>query len=55
MKCKTEKPCRHKDGSGQHHPMGVFPIEEQLQEFGHCSLSRYFYFAFAFSPISTRR
>jgi hypothetical protein len=38
MKCKTDKPERHKDGSGHHHPMGVFPIEEQLQEFGHCSL-----------------
>src|SRR5712671_4539456 len=31
MKCKTDKPERHKDGSGHHHPMGVFPIEEQMQ------------------------
>ena len=45
MKCKTDKPERHKDGSGQHHPMGVFPIEQQVEHFGHCPLSRYFPFA----------
>jgi hypothetical protein len=31
MKCKTDKPGRHKDGSGHHHPMRIFPIEEQMQ------------------------
>jgi hypothetical protein len=35
MKCKTDKPDRHKDGSGHHHPMGVFPIEQQVEHFGH--------------------
>jgi hypothetical protein len=34
MKCKTDKPDRHKDGSGHHHPMGVFPIEQQVEHFG---------------------
>jgi hypothetical protein len=34
MKCKTDKPERHKDGSGHHHPMGVFPIEQQVEHFG---------------------
>jgi len=48
MKCKTDKPERHKDGPGHHHPMGVFPIEQQVEHFGRCSLSRYF--PFAFSP-----
>jgi hypothetical protein len=51
MKCKTDKPGRHKDGSGHHHPMGVFPIEQQVEHFGHCPLSRYF--PFAFGPGST--
>jgi hypothetical protein len=36
MKYKTDKPERHKDGSGHHHPMGVFPIEQQVEHFGHC-------------------
>jgi hypothetical protein len=35
MKCKTDKSGRHKDGSGHHHPVGVFPVEEQLEQFGH--------------------
>jgi hypothetical protein len=30
-KRKTDKSKRHKDGSGHHHPMGVFPIEQQVQ------------------------
>jgi hypothetical protein len=42
-KDKTDKSKRHKDGSGYHHPMGVFPIEVQ-----HLACSRYF--PFAFSP-----
>jgi hypothetical protein len=42
MKCKTDKPGRHKDGSGHHHPMGIFPIEQQVEHFGHCSLSSLF-------------
>jgi hypothetical protein len=29
--CEPDKPDRHKDGSGHHHPMGVFPIEHQVQ------------------------
>jgi hypothetical protein len=33
MKYKTDKPGRHKDGSGHHHPMGVFPIEQKVQHF----------------------
>src|SRR6266436_5732859 len=45
MKCKTDKPERHKDGSGHHHPMGVFPIEQQMQHLA-IALSRYFPFAF---------
>src|SRR5437667_9494834 len=44
MKCKTDKPGRHKDGSGHHHPMGIFPIEQQMEHFAHCPLSRYFPF-----------
>src|SRR5258707_15174132 len=52
MKCKTDKPERHKDDSGQHHPMGVFPIEQQVEHFGHCPLSRYFPFL---SPSFTSR
>jgi hypothetical protein len=36
VKCKTNKPERHKDRSGHHHPMGVFPIEQQVEHFGHC-------------------
>jgi hypothetical protein len=42
MKCKTDKPGRHKDGSGHHHPMRIFPIEQQVDHFGRCSLSRLF-------------
>jgi hypothetical protein len=38
MKCKTDKPGRHKDGSGHHHPMGVFPIEKQVEHFAPLSL-----------------
>jgi hypothetical protein len=51
MKCKTDKPGRHKDGSGHHHPMGVFPIEQQVE---HLALppSRYFPFL---SPSLTSR
>src|SRR5258707_6637490 len=45
MQCKTDKPERHKDGSGHHHPMGVFPIEQQMQHLA-IALSRYFPFAF---------
>ena len=30
-KGKTDKSKRHKDGSGHHHPMGVFPIEQKVQ------------------------
>jgi hypothetical protein len=30
-KRKTDKSKRHKDGSGHHHPMRVFPIEQQVQ------------------------
>ncbi len=48
MKCKTDKPERHKDGSSHHHPMGVFPIEKQVEHIGHCPLSRYS--PVAFSP-----
>jgi hypothetical protein len=36
MKCKTDKPGRNKDGSGHHHPMGIFPIEQQVEHFAHC-------------------
>src|SRR5260370_23438632 len=25
LECEPDKPERHKDGSGHHHPMGVFP------------------------------
>src|SRR5258706_3326225 len=32
MKCKTDKPERHKDGSGHDRAMGVFPIEQQMQQ-----------------------
>ena len=39
MKCKTDKPERHKDGSGHHHPMGVFPIEQQVQHLAVAPLS----------------
>src|SRR5258705_1092016 len=47
MKCKTDKPERHKDGSGHHHPMGVFPIEQQMQHLAIAlAVSRYFPFAF---------
>jgi hypothetical protein len=28
---KTDKSKRQKDGSGYHHPMGVFPIERKVQ------------------------
>src|SRR5436190_22297684 len=31
MKCKTDEADRHKDGSAHHHPMRIFPIEEQVQ------------------------
>src|SRR5258705_13317588 len=31
MKGKADKPDRHKDGSGHHHPMG---IEQQVEQFG---------------------
>jgi hypothetical protein len=55
MKCKTDKPGRHKDGSGHHHPMGVFPIEQQVEHFVHCPLSRYFPFAFSRSVGMDRR
>src|SRR5438876_5259982 len=51
MKCKTDKPGRHKDGSGHHHPMGIFPIEQQMEHFP-CPLSRYFPFL---SPGFTSR
>jgi len=30
-KGKTDKSKRHKDGSGHHHPMGVFPIEQKVR------------------------
>jgi hypothetical protein len=30
-KGKTDKSKRHKDRSGYHHPMGVFPIEQKVQ------------------------
>ena len=36
LECEPDKSERHKDGSGQHHPMGVFPIEQQGEHFGHC-------------------
>jgi len=39
MKCKTDKPERHKDGSGHHHPLRLFPIEQQVEHFGHYSPS----------------
>jgi hypothetical protein len=42
MKCKTDKPERHKGGSGHHHPVRVFPIEQQVEHFGHCSPSSSF-------------
>jgi hypothetical protein len=51
MKCKTDKPSRHKDGSGHHHPMGVFPVEQQVQHLA-IAPSRYFPFL---SPSSTSR
>jgi hypothetical protein len=69
MKYKTDKPERHKDGSGHHHPMGVFPIEQQMEHFGHCPLLSLFplfepnptagdtprgHFPFAFGFIFTR-
>jgi len=47
MKCKTDKPERHKDGSGHHHPMEVFPIEQQVE---HLAIAPSRYFPFAFSP-----
>jgi hypothetical protein len=39
LECEPDKPERHKDGSGHHHPMGVFPIEQQVEHFGHLPLS----------------
>src|SRR5438132_11637558 len=47
MKCKTDKRESHKDGSGDHHPMGVFPIEQQVE---HLAIAPSRYFPFAFSP-----
>src|SRR6266705_6285396 len=44
---QADKPERHKDGSGHHHPMGVFPIEEQVE---HLAIAPSRYFPFAFSP-----
>jgi hypothetical protein len=39
-KCKADKSERHKQSSGHHHPMGVFPIEQQVEHFA--PLSRLF-------------
>src|SRR6266576_5001355 len=52
IECKPDEPKHDQDGSGHHHPMGVFPIEQQVEHFGHCSLSRYFPFL---SPSLTSR
>ena len=35
-KSKTDKPDRHKDGSGHHHPMG-YSIAESMSKFGRAS------------------
>jgi hypothetical protein len=51
MKCKTDKSGRHKDGSGHHHPMGVFPVEEQLEQFGHYALPASFSTILVFSTL----
>jgi hypothetical protein len=36
IECKPDEPKHNQDGSGHHHPMGVFPIEQQVEHFGHC-------------------
>jgi hypothetical protein len=41
IECKPDEPKHDQDGSGHHHPMGVFPIEQQVEHFGHCLLSGY--------------
>src|SRR5437879_13443781 len=45
IECKPDESKHDQDGSGHHHPMGVLPIEQQVEHFGHCRLSRYFTFA----------
>jgi len=54
IECKPDEPKHDQDGSGHHHPMRVFPIEEQLEHFGHCFLSRYFPFALVPADINAR-
>jgi hypothetical protein len=45
IECKPDESKHDQDGSGHHHPMGVLPIEQQVEHFGPCPLSRYFPFA----------
>src|SRR5258706_13917380 len=40
MKCKTDKPGRHKDGSGHHHAMGVFHPGQSVRHFAFASSAR---------------